>query len=147
MALRALPAIIVPTQPPGLPHPHPHSSCPQPRTPCQHSKAISHCPIDAVAGLVFISPQPCLVWPWALPRQAHLQAQVPAQPQPVPVPTELPDAWDWSCPCVPQLPCSWLGRWDRPWLPSPAITHLAVASGSCWLPQCPNRYLRQRLYT
>lgn len=35
----------------------------------------------------------------------------------------------WRCPMpgagaapVPRLPCSWLGQWDSPWLPDPALT-------------------------
>lgn len=76
-----------------------------------------------------------LQFPTALPCLAT------ALPSQVPLPREVVDAQGWGCPASAWLPCFWLGRWDRPWLPGPAITPLGsprhLASGRCYQLQCP----------
>ena len=61
----------------GSPHPA-HSPRPQ-----VSSLGLSApAPANTTAGPVSSSPQPCPVWPWAPPSQAHPRAHIPARPCP-----------------------------------------------------------------
>lgn len=86
-------------------------------------------------GLQLATSLPCPAM--ALPRQTHPWAQVPAQPKLVLVYREVSDAQGWEYPNAPQLPCSWLGRWDRPWLPGLAIIHHGTPQGAAALLSAP----------
>lgn len=75
------------------PRASPHLPMAQDPTSAQ-TGALSSCPSDATAVPVSSSPQ---LYPWVPPSW-------------VPFPREVPDAWGWSCPTSPPLPCSLAGR-------------------------------------
>lgn len=136
MTLRALRVLTIPGQPLGLTRP-----CPWSRTPCQVPGAINLCPSDTAAGPSLPLPivLPCPPMDPAKPGQPT--SSLPAQPQSIPISRQLTDGW--GCPSVPWLPCSWLGRWDRPWLPGPAMTVPgspggALTEASPGLPRTPS---------
>lgn len=118
-ALRALLGRNVPVLllPQGSPHPAhssgshvspPGPSVPSPETPQQgrspppRNPALpSHWPLQA---------RPTC-WPMSWP-----------SPIPAPSPGRYPTPRAGRAPLPPRLPCSWLGRWDGPWLPGPVLT-------------------------
>lgn len=111
------------------PGPHvtpPGPPAPAPVTPQQGRSPAPHSPAQ----------------PWTLPNQAHLWAHVPAQPPTFPVPRMVSTAWGWACPSASQLPHSWLGRQDRPWLPGPALTDPAEPTALLAPPLLSREYVR-----
>lgn len=52
------------------------------------------------------------------------QANIPVWSYPIPTLREVPNAeLPQCCPHPPFLPYSWLGHWDKPWLPGLALIH------------------------
>lgn len=127
--------------PPGLP-----SSCPHQRSPHQPFGSSSPCHSDATAGPVSSSPQHGSVWSWirldeaqawVLLLQAHPWAHVLACPCSCLCPSPG-RRLGLVLPRCPQLPCFWLGWWERCFFALSTLICEYTCSKSCinadWLP-------------